>query len=143
MIKFHNISQIEKLYPFVSAVADADVYNGDFGTVTKGKFATAATAKQAVMNIEVGDNAGLDEYPIAKGSDLRVLDLDKIDGQEVEIYGKQIPAGVAIGDKLKSNATGDLVKGATAVPYVEVTDFIGNKAGIVVKVVTTTASAGQ
>ena len=87
MIKFHNISQIEKLYPFVSAVADADVYNGDFGTVTKGKFATAATAKQVVMNIEVGDNEGLDEYPIAKGSDLRVLDLDKIDGQEVEIYG--------------------------------------------------------
>lgn len=135
MIKFRNISQIEKLYPFVKAVAGIDVYNGDFGTVTEGTFALAANAKQVVMNVEVGDDEGLDKYFIAKGSDLRVLDLDKLDGQELEIYGKQIPTGVAKGDKLKSTATGDLVKGATAAPYVEVTEIIGNHKGIVVGVV--------
>ena len=124
MIKFRNISEIEKLYPYVKAVAGTDVYNGDFGTVTEGTFALAANAKQVVMNIEVGD-----------GSDLRVLDLDKLDGKELEIYGKQIPTGVAKGDKLKSTATGDLVKGATAAPYVEVTEIIGNHKGIVVGVV--------
>ena len=58
MIKFRNISQIEKLYPFVKAVAGTDVYNGDFGTVTEGTFALAANAKQVVMNIEVGDDEG-------------------------------------------------------------------------------------
>ena len=131
MIKFRNISEIEKLYPYVKAVAGTDVYNGDFGTVTEGTFALAANAKQVVMNIEVGDDEGLD---IAKGSDLRVLDLDKLDGKELEIYGKQIPTGVAKGDKLKSTATGDLVKGATAAPYVEVTEIIGNHKGIVVRV---------
>ena len=135
MIKFRNISQIEKLYPFVKAVAGTDVYNGYFGTVTEGTFALAANAKQVVMNVEVGDDEGLDKYFIAKGSDLRVLDLDKLDGQELEIYGKQIPTGVAKGDKLKSTATGDLVKGATAAPYVEVTEIIGNHKGIVVGVV--------
>ncbi len=134
MIKFRNISQIEKLYPFVKAVAGTDVYNGDFGTVTEDTFALAANAKQVVMNVEVGDDEGLDKYFIAKGSDLRVLDLDKLDGQELEIYGKQIPTGVAKGDKLKSTATGDLVKGATAAPYVEVTEIIGNHKGIVVRV---------
>ena len=134
MIKFRNISEIEKLYPYVKAVAGTDVYNGDFGTVKEGTFALAANAKQVVMNIEVGDDEGLDRYFIAKGSDLRVLDLDKLDGKELEIYGKQIPTGVAKGDKLKSTATGDLVKGATAAPYVEVTEIIGNHKGIVVRV---------
>lgn len=134
MIKFRNISEIEKLYPYVKAVAGTDVYNGDFGRVTEGTFALAANAKQVVMNIEVGDDEGLDRYFIAKGSDLRVLDLDKLDGKELEIYGKQIPTGVAKGDKLKSTATGDLVKGATAAPYVEVTEIIGNHKGIVVRV---------
>ena len=134
MIKFRNISEIEKLYPYVKAVAGTDVYNGDFGTVTEGTFALAANAKQVVMNIEVGDDEGLDRYFIAKGSDLRVLDLDKLDGKELEIYGKQIPTGVAKGDKLKSTATGDLVKGTTAAPYVEVTEIIGNHKGIVVRV---------
>ena len=42
---------------------------------------------------------------------------------------------MAKGDKLKSTATGDLVKGATAAPYVEVTEIIGNHKGIVVGVV--------
>ena len=70
MIKFRNISEIEKLYPYVKAVAGTDVYNGDFGTVTEGTFALAANAKQVVMNIEVGDDEGLDRYFIAKGSDL-------------------------------------------------------------------------
>lgn len=141
MIKFRNISQIEKKYSFVSAVAGTDVYNGDFGKVTSGTFALAATASQVIMNEEVGDNAGLDKYPIAKGEDVRVLDLAKVDGEELEIYGKQIPSGVAKGDKLKSTAQGDLVKGATTAPYVEVTDFIGNKDGIVVKVVATASDA--
>ena len=135
MVKFHGISQIEKQYPFVKAVADADVFNGDFGTVADGKFTVAADAKQVIMNLENGDNEGLDKYPIAKGSDLRVLDLEQINGQAIEIYGKQVPTGVAVKDKLKSTATGDLTKGATTAPYIEVTEIIGNKAGIVATVV--------
>ena len=135
MVKFNGISQIEKQYPFVKAVADADVFNGDFGTVTSGKFALAANAKQVIMNLENGDNEGLDKYPIAKGSDLRVLDLEQINGQAIEVYGKQVPTDVAVKDKLKSTATGDLTKGATTAPYIEVTEIIGNKAGIVATVV--------
>lgn len=141
MVKFHNVSQIEKDYSFVKATAGADMYNGDFGTVTAGTFNVAADAKQVVMNVEAGDNAGLDKYPIAKGEDLRVLDLAEIDGQQIEIYGKQIPAGVAVGDKLKSTATGDLVKGASAVPYLEVKGFIGDKQGILVTVSAVTPAA--
>lgn len=140
MIKFNSISEIEKLYPFVDAVAGADVYNGDFGTVTDGEFKPAAGAKQAVMNIENGDNEGLDVYPIAKGTDLRILDLDQMDGKKIEVYGKQVPSGVAKGDKLKSTTTGELESGATAAPYLEVVDIIGNHQGIVATVVASTPS---
>ncbi len=80
MIKFRNISEIEKLYPYVKAVAGTDVYNGVFWNSNRRYICfSRLTTKQVVMNIEVGDDEGLDRYFIAKGSDLRVLDLDKLE----------------------------------------------------------------
>lgn len=141
MIKFRRISQIEKLYPFMDAVIDKDVLNGDFGAVTSGKFAPKADAKQAIMQIEVGDDMDMPEYKIPAGSHVRVVDLEKLDGQEVEVYGVQLPDTFKVGDKLKSDATGKLVTGATTAPYYEVTEVLGNKLGVAVKVVAKTAAA--
>lgn len=141
MIKFRRISQIEKLYPFMDAVIDKDVLNGDFGVVTSGKFAPKADAKQAIMQVEVGDDMDMPEYKIPAGSHVRVVDLEKLDGQEVEVYGVQLPDTFKVGDKLKSDATGKLVTGATTAPYYEVTEVLGNKLGVAVKVVAKTAAA--
>lgn len=141
MIKFRRISQIEKLYPFMDAVIDKDVLNGDFGAVTSGKFAPKADAKQAIMQIEVGDDMDMPEYKIPAGSHVRVVDLEKLDGQEVEVYGVQLPDTFKVGDKLKSDATGKLVTGATTAPYYEVTEVLGNKLGVAVKVVAKTVAA--
>lgn len=135
-IKFSTIGQIEHgEYPFEPAVASADTFNGAFGAVADGKFSVAADATKAIMNIEVGDNANLDTYPISKGSELRVIDLTKLNGKTMEIYGDELPVGVAKGDKLKSDAAGALVKGATAAPYYEVTKVIPNVKGVEVTVV--------
>lgn len=136
MIKFRRISQIEKLYPFVDATIDKDALNGDFGSVTTGKFAPKADAKQAIMQVEVGDNMGMPEYKIPAGSHVRVVDFEKLEGQEIEVYGAQLPATFAKGNKLKSDATGKLITGASVAPYFEVTEIIGNKIGLVAKVVT-------
>ena len=43
----------------------------------------------------------------------------------------------AKGDKLESDASGKLVKGATVAPYLEVTGIVGNHLGVEVKVVAT------
>lgn len=136
-IKFSTIGQIEHgEYPFEPAVASTDTFNGAFGTVEGGKFSVAANASKAIMNIEVGDNAGLDTYPIAKDTQLRVIDLSKLNGKTIEIYGDEIPSGVVKGDKLMSGADGSLVKGATTVPYYEVTKVLPNVKGVEATAVT-------
>ena len=135
MIKFSTIGQIEKKYPFVDAVVNADVLNGDFGKVESGVFSYAANASMAIMQLEVGDEAGLDKYPIKSGSHVRVIDLAAMDGEPMEIYGAQVPATVNVGDKLVSTADGKLATGGSTAPYFEVTAIIGNKQGIEVKVV--------
>lgn len=140
-IMFSTIGAIEHEYAFESAIAGADTFNGAFGTVTAGTFSVAADAAQAIMNVEVGDNAGLDTYPIAKGSDLRVVDLAKLNGKTMQIYGDALPDGVAVGDKLKSDATGKLVKGATKAPYYEVTKVIPNTKGVEVTLNTVVAGS--
>lgn len=143
MIKFSTIGQIEHgVYPFEDAVAGADTFNGAFGAVTTGTFAVAATASKAIMNIEVGDNVGLDTYPVKKGDQVRVIDFTKLNGQTIEIYGDELPSGVKKGDKLKSDATGALVTGATAAPYYEVTKVIPNVKGVEATVVSV-ASVGK
>ena len=138
MVKFHSLKQIEHKYAFENAVANVDTFNGAFGTVTAGKFSPDADAKKAVMNIEVGDEAGLGTYPITKGTHVRVIDLEAFDGETIEIYGDELPDGVAVGNKLKSDATGALVTGASVAPYYEVTKVIKtvpNTKGVEVKVV--------
>lgn len=138
MLKFHSLKQIEHKYAFENAVADANTFNGAFGTVTAGKFAADADATKAIMNIEVGDEAGLGTYKIEKGTHVRVVDLGAFDGEIIEIYGDELPDGVAVGNKLKSDASGALVTGASAAPYYEVTKVIKtvpNTKGVEVKVV--------
>ena len=137
MIKFHDISQIEKKYAFEDATVAADVLNGDFGVVTTGAFAVGAAASKAVMQLEVGDDAGLASYTIPSGSHVRVVDLTKYNGEKIEIYGAQLPATYAVGDALASNATGKLEVDATpTAPYFTITKIIGNKLGVEAKIVT-------
>ena len=135
MIKFSTIGAIEKRYEFEDAVAKTDILNGDFGVVSDGKFSTDANAVKAVMNIEVGDDADLDVYPIAKGTHVKVVDLSKFDGEIVEVYGAQLPDTFVVGNKLASDADGKLVTGASVAPYFEVTKVIPNVKGAEVKVV--------
>lgn len=135
MIKFHTIGQIEKQYVMEDAVIEADMFNGAFGSVTSGKFAPAANATKAIMKIEVGDNAGLDKYPIAAGSHVRIVDMAKINGQLIDIIGYPLPETVAVNDKLVSKEDGSLETGGSAAPYYEVKEIIGNHEGVVVKVV--------
>lgn len=135
MIKFSTIGAIEKRYEFEDAVAKTDILNGDFGVVSDGKFSTGANAVKAVMNIEVGDDADLDVYPIAKGTHVKVVDLSKFDGEIVEVYGAQLPDTFVVGNKLASDADGKLVAGASVAPYFEVTKVIPNVKGAEVKVV--------
>lgn len=137
MIKFSSISQIEHGdYAFEDAIASADTFNGAYGEVTTGSFAVGAKKSKVIMLIERGDDEYMSTYKIKKGEQVRVLDLTKLDGQLMEVYGDELPADVAKGDKLESDATGKLVKGATAAPYLEVTAIVGNHLGVEAKVVT-------
>lgn len=136
MIKFNSIGQIEHgEYPFEDAVAKTDVLNGDFGVVTDKQFTTGADAIKAIMQLETGDDADMPEYKIKAGEHVRVLNLAKLNGQAIEVYGAQLPSTFAKGDKLASDENGKLTSGATAAPYLEVTDVIGNKIGLVATVV--------
>ena len=137
MIKFSSIGQIEHGdYAFEDAIASADTFNGAYGEVTTGSFAVGAKKSKVIMLIERGDDEYMYTYKIKKGEQVRVLDLTKLDGQLMEVYGDELPADVAKGDKLESDATGKLVKGATAAPYLEVTAIVGNHLGVEAKVVT-------
>ena len=138
MIKFNTIGQIEKGYYFEDAIVDTDVLNGAFGAVTNGKFAPAASATNAVMQVEVVDDIDIDEYKIPAGSHVRVVDLASLNGQVVEVYGAQLPDTYKVGDALVSDASGKLVVGAgtsVASPKYEVTKVVGNKLGVEVKIV--------
>lgn len=136
MIKFHTIGQIEKLNPFVDAVVKKAVLNGDFGEITTGEFAVGTKKKQVVMQLECGDDAGVDKYEIPAGSHVRVLDLEKLEGQLIEVWGHPLPATFSKNDKLESETDGTLKTGASAAPYLEVMEVLGNKEGALVKVVT-------
>ena len=136
MIKFSTIGQIEKVYAFEDAILEVDAHNGDFVSVAEGKAKPAADSMKVIMQKEVGDDAHKDKYPITAGSHVRVLDLELLDEQypikTVEIYGKQVPDKVKVGNKLKSDETGSLVTGGTKL---EVTEIIGNSLGIEVKII--------
>lgn len=137
MIKFSSIKQIEHNdYPFEDAIASADTFNGAYGEVTSGSFVVGAKKGKVIMQIERGDDEYMPTYKIVKGEHVRVLDLAKLNGQLVEVYGDELPADVAKGDKLESDTTGKLVKGANAAPYLEVTAIVGNHLGVEAKVVT-------
>jgi len=119
MVKFNTIGQIEHgEYPFEDAVVDKEVMNGAFGEVADGKFTASASGKKVIMQIENGDDEGLDTYKILAGSHVRVLDPTKVKGN-LEIYGYPLPDTFAVGD---------------TVGCFTITEIIGNKVGAVVKV---------
>lgn len=136
MIKFRNFDQIEHKYAFEDAVAGADTFNGAFGAVTSGSFAVAADGTKVIMQAEDGDNAGLPKYPITKGEHVRVLDLTKLAGEELEIYDYPLPDTVAVGNKLTATADGVLKVNSSVGTKLnlEVKSVIGNKQGVVVVV---------
>ena len=120
MVKFHTIGQIEHgKYPFEDAVIDVAVLNGAFGEVADGKFTPSETGKKVIMQLECGDDAGMDEYKIPAGSHVRVLDPAKVEGN-LEVYGYPLPDTFAVGD---------------TVGCFKITDIIGNKLGAVVEFV--------
>lgn len=119
MVKFRRFDQIEHQYHFTPAVSDADVLNGAFGNVTNGKFVAAESGNSVVMQLEDGDDIGLDEFKIVAGTPLRVLKLNEITGQELEVYGYPLPADFKVG---------------TVVGKFKVTEVIGNSLGAVVVV---------
>ena len=132
-LKFHSIGQIEhERIPFIDAVTKADTFNGAFGDVTNGEFEVGATKTKAIMQVECGDDEGMDKFPIMAGTHVRVIDLDKCKGNYVEVYDYPLPATVTVGDKLESAADGSLTvnSGATGV-HLEVTEIIGNHDGVV------------
>lgn len=138
MIKFSRLSQIEHGdYPFEDAVTKEDTFNGAFGDVAAGEFTVGANKKKAIMQLEVGDDEYMPTYKIAKGSHVRVLDFEKVNGQLMEVYGDEVPAEAVKGSKLESDADGSLkVNESATAPYYEVTRIIGNKLGVEVKVIT-------
>ena len=118
MIKFSKISQIEHgEYPFEDAVVNADVLNGAFGEVADGVFTASASGKKVIMQVEVGDDAGLAEYKIPAGSHVRVLDPSKVEG-DLELYGYPLSGDFKVGD---------------TVGCFKITKVIGNKVGAVVQ----------
>lgn len=135
MIMYKTIGQWEKLNPFVNAVVSKDILNGAIGNVENGVFTVAANGAYAVMAVEVGDDMNMDEYKITAGTPVRVLDLSKIDGQTVQIYGAQLPATFSVKDKLASDESGKLVTGGSTAPYFEVTKIVGNNIGVEATVV--------
>lgn len=127
MVKFHTIGQIERgAYPFEDAVVDAEVMNGAFGDVANGKFTASASGTKVIMQVEVGDDEGLDEYKITAGSRVRVLDPTKVVG-ELEVYGYPLSDGFKVGD---------------TVGCFTITEIIGNNIGAVVKVTGSTTTTG-
>lgn len=136
MIKFRNFDEIEHGYAFEDAIASADTFNGAFGTNTSGSFAVAEDGVKAIMQIEVGDDADMPKYPIKKGSHVRLLDLTKLAGKELEIYDYPLPDEVAVGNKLTAKADGTLEVNSSVGTELnlEVKKIIGNKDGVVVLV---------
>ena len=119
MIKFSTIGQIEHgEYPFEDAVVNVDVLNGAFGTVADGVFTPDEAGKKVIMQVEVGDEAGMAEYKIPAGSHVRVLDPTKVVGN-LEMYGYPLPDGFKTGD---------------TVGCFKIESVIGNKVGAVVQV---------
>lgn len=135
MVKLNSLKQIEHLYAFENAVVKVDTYNGAFGDVVDGEFVVGEGTK-AIMNVEVGDEAGFDTYPIKANTQVRVVDLEKLNGELIEVYGDQVPTGAKVGNALTVDTNGNLVVGTATAPYLKVEKVFGNVKGVEVKVVT-------
>ena len=133
MFKFHTIGQIEhERVPFEDAVTSADTYNGAVGDTADGVFTVGASKAKGIMQVEVGDEAGLAKYNIPQGTNVRVIDFSKCKNNLVEIYDYPLPASYQVGDKLESDTDGSLkVSSSPTGVYFEIKEIIGNKRGVV------------
>lgn len=138
MVCFTTIGQYEHNYCFIDAVTDVDVLNGTFGDVVDGKFVAGANASKAIMQVEEGDDMGMDKFVIPAGSHVRVADFARMaehcHNKEIRVFGAQLPTEFAKGDKLVSDAEGKLVAGE-GTPCYEIKEVIGNKLGVTVEVI--------
>lgn len=140
MIKFHTIGQVEHGdYPFEDLVTKNATKNGALGdegtSGDVGKFVVGATKTKAIMQLENGDDAGMDEYTIPAGSHVRIGDLTKIG--TFEVYGFPLPSTYEKGDKMVSTATGQFEVPGTAPTAAyflvdEVITSVGQKVGALV-----------
>ena len=132
-LKFHTIGQWEhERVPFIDAVTKTDTFNGAFGDVVDGEFEVGATKTKVIMQVECGDDEGMDKFPIPAGTHVRVIDLEKCKNNYVEVYDYPLPATVAVDDKLESQADGSLKVNSSATGvHLEVKEIIGNHDGVV------------
>ena len=137
MYKFHKLNGISK-HIYESVIAGADIQNGRLGTVAGGKFTVAADGTYAVMQIAKGDVTSAD-FDIAKGEDVRVVELAKVGDEELDVSATSLADSVDVSklttaSKLASDSEGKLVVSETGkLQFVKAIEFDGK--GIVVKVV--------
>lgn len=133
MIKFSTIGQIEKIYVFQDAIIETPMYNGTFGDVAEGKFTASENKAKAIMQVEVGDDEYTDDYMIPAGSHVRVVDLEALSEKypniAVQVFGRQVPTDVKVGESVHSDANGNLIKNDGTKKF-KVTKVLGNHAGI-------------
>lgn len=113
MIRFEKLNVPEHYYIFADAIAAAEYSNGAFGSVANGTF-TVGAGTSAIMQVETGNDAYSDDFVVEKDEHVRVADFAKAPVDEiVNITADELPASVAVGNKLKAAATGKLTVNAT------------------------------
>lgn len=118
MFKFRTIGAIEHgNYAFVDAVTEKEVLNGTIGEVSDGKFTANESGKFVIMQVENGDDEGMQEYKIPASSHVRVLDVEAA-ACPLEVYGYPLPETWDVNDTVGSFT---------------IKEVIGNKLGAVVE----------
>lgn len=107
MIRFDKIASTENVYPYVKATAAAEYVNGAMGTVSNGVF-TAGTGAFYIDQVERGDDMYSDDFKIGKGADVRVVDMSKVIGHEVDITKQNLPKTYEVGKTLAAGSDGML-----------------------------------
>ncbi len=128
MIKAYTIGMIEKYDAFRKAKAAAKYVNGTFGEISNGVFTAGATKFQVLMQVGKGDTLYTD-FDVVANEDIRVADLSKWAGKQLQISPLHLPATFAVGNKLVSDANGKLIVSASpTTPFLlvdKVIDFDG------------------
>lgn len=109
MLKPRTIGMLEKYDVFTSVKADAEYVNGTFGTVADGVF-TAGAGGYVIMQKGKGDTLYTD-FTVVADEDIRVADVAKWVGKQLEVSPLHIIGEFTKGDTLIVSATGKLAVG--------------------------------